>query len=810
MANTLMSLLVKLGLDSAELDSGLAKTESSVSNRMKNIGGSMMKTGGIMTAGLTLPIIAAGVKMVDSASDMAESTSKVGVVFGENAGEIQSWAKTAATSLGMSSQQALEAAGTYGNLFQALGLGVQDATDMSKSVVGLAADLASFNNASPEETLLALRSGLSGEMEPLKKYGVAMNETAMESMASSMGLGDNIQALSEAEKMQVRYGVIMSQTSLAQGDFIRTSDGMANTTKILKARLVDVAAELGEKLLPLGLKLAILASDLVGKFSSLTSGQQNMILIVVGVVAAIGPLTTIIGALSTALGAVIPLFTGLITAMKVYSMQTSVVPLTNALTVAFGAQAVAIGAAAAALVALIAVGYTYYKQIIVRQKEGIEANTEAWKNLYSAMEGADTAAIMAKYTRTIGNMNKAYKDSNAIARLFVNLQGLEFTGFRDLERVLVTTTSNYEDYVKQLRTAAALQGLTITDTGQLIRMVDNFDGTLEEVTVGVLQYTEGLYDATRSAEGMTAMTNEGTRALARMATGLPDVDKGLKDLETDFGGLYKVVDTMQGLYNNFNEKQDELIQKQKDAQAAIDEAIRQGYNPAGSKLKELYGNLEDINTQLDATGTAFERESKRAILAMLEQKLSAGGLSNTEFTILTKLGVQWGIYSQAVVNEAAIINTAINEGIDLTNLDKFKGYMEYMLAHPGINISFDYWLTVHGTEPSAPNVPSVPGGTHIPLASGGLFSGWAMVGDAPGGGITPYTEWVYGSGTVYNQAQMAGRSVPPMAAGGAIPPAKLGEQKTDITVQVYANVADNIDLEAMAYRVAGVISRRVS
>ena len=211
--NTLLSLLVKLGLDSAELDSGLAKTESSVSSRMKNIGSSMMKTGGIMTAGLTLPIIAAGVKMGALASDMEESINKVNVVFGESAGEIQSWAKTAATSLGMSSQQALEAAGTYGNLFRAMGLGLDLAADMSKAVVGLAADLASFNNASPEETLLALRSGLSGEMEPLKKYGVAMNETAMKTMAMKMGFGDNIQALSEAEKVQVRYAVIMSQTS---------------------------------------------------------------------------------------------------------------------------------------------------------------------------------------------------------------------------------------------------------------------------------------------------------------------------------------------------------------------------------------------------------------------------------------------------------------------------------------------------------------------------------------------------------------------------------------------------------------------
>lgn len=350
-----MSLLVKLGLDSAEMDRGLAKAETNVGKSMKSMGKTMMMAGGIMTAGLTLPIVAMGVKMVSSASNMEESLNKVNVVFGESASEIKAWASTAAKSMGMSNQQALEAAGTYGNLFQAMGLGLKPAADMSKAIVGLAADMASFNNASPEETLLALRSGLSGEMEPLKKYGVALNEAAMKSMALSMGLGDNILALTEAEKVQIRYAIIVKQTSMAQGDFARTSEGLANTTRIAKAQLADMSAILGTQLLPIGLKVVTFVSDLVGKFSALTSGQQKAIVMTLGVVAAIGPLVTIVGALTTGIGALIPLFTKLATAVHVYGMSTvATAPLVHALTVAFGAQAVAIGAVVLPILAVVA------------------------------------------------------------------------------------------------------------------------------------------------------------------------------------------------------------------------------------------------------------------------------------------------------------------------------------------------------------------------------------------------------------------------------------------------------------------------
>lgn len=192
-----------------------------------------------------------GIKQsVLAASDLDESMNKVNVVFERNADSIQDWARTTSTEIGISRQAALEAAGTYGNLFTALGLTTDAAAEMSMSTVQLAADLASFNNEDPSEVLLALRSGLSGEMEPLKRFGIAMNQAVLAQKAMEMGLGDNIQALSEAEKVQVRYAVIMEQTATAQGDFARTSDGLANTQRTIKANFEDIKAILGEEFLP--------------------------------------------------------------------------------------------------------------------------------------------------------------------------------------------------------------------------------------------------------------------------------------------------------------------------------------------------------------------------------------------------------------------------------------------------------------------------------------------------------------------------------------------------------------------------------
>lgn len=193
---------------------------------------------------------------VMAASNLSESIAKSNTVFGKNAQAIQDWSRTTATALGVSRQAALEAAGTYGNLFRAFGISEQESAKMSTALVTLAADLASFNNVPIEDALMALRSGLSGETEPLKRFGIALNETRLKEQALADGLIKTTKGtLPQAIKTQAAYSLIMKDSALAQGDVARTAGGLANQLKFLKAGLDDAKAGFGEALLPIVLNV---------------------------------------------------------------------------------------------------------------------------------------------------------------------------------------------------------------------------------------------------------------------------------------------------------------------------------------------------------------------------------------------------------------------------------------------------------------------------------------------------------------------------------------------------------------------------
>jgi len=245
--------------------------------------------GGSLKAGLSsLPIspaflggtaVIGAVKFaIDAASNLQESVSKTDAVFKQNADEVKQWAETARESFGQSKQQALEAASTFGNLFQAFGVGLQPATEMSTTLTQLASDLASFNNTSVEEAIIALRSGLSGETEPLKRYGVALTDARLKQEALGLGLIRDVKApLDAAAKSQAAYALIMKDTALAQGDFERTADGYANTMRTLQATISDVAAELGTQLLPALSELAKIAADAIVITVEIQKGGEQVV-----------------------------------------------------------------------------------------------------------------------------------------------------------------------------------------------------------------------------------------------------------------------------------------------------------------------------------------------------------------------------------------------------------------------------------------------------------------------------------------------------------------------------------------------------
>lgn len=188
---------------------------------------------------------------IDAASDLSETTSKVGVVFGKVAPQIQQFAATSTKALGQSKQAAMDAAATFATFGKGAGLSGDKLANFSTQMVTLASDMASFSNTSPEEAIEAIGAALRGENDPIEKYGVLLNEATIKQSALRLGLiKTTSEALTPQQKVLAAQAAILAQTSDAQGDFSRTSDGLANQQRILAAEWENTTAQLGERFLP--------------------------------------------------------------------------------------------------------------------------------------------------------------------------------------------------------------------------------------------------------------------------------------------------------------------------------------------------------------------------------------------------------------------------------------------------------------------------------------------------------------------------------------------------------------------------------
>jgi hypothetical protein len=224
------------------------------------------KKAGLALAAATAAVGAFAIKIavdgVKAASDLSESVSKVGVLFGDSASKIEAFAESAAASLGQTKQQALDAASTFAIFGSSAGLAGDDLVEFSTDFTNLASDLASFNNTSPEDAIQAIGAALRGEALPLRRYGVLLDEATLRQAAFELGIiSTTKQALTPQQKVLAAQEVIYKQTTAAQGDFLRTSDGLANSQRILNAQLANIRTEIGTALLPIVLKLTQIFSN---------------------------------------------------------------------------------------------------------------------------------------------------------------------------------------------------------------------------------------------------------------------------------------------------------------------------------------------------------------------------------------------------------------------------------------------------------------------------------------------------------------------------------------------------------------------
>jgi hypothetical protein len=189
-------------------------------------------------------------KAVMSASNYEAEFEGVNQVFKEAAASVQAFAETASETAGLSATEALQAAKTFGLFATGAGLGVEEAASFSTSLVQLAGDLGSFNDVPAAEALSAIQSGLMGSAEPLRKFGVFLTDDALRAEALAMKIYDGTGALSSQQKMLASYSLIMRDTQIQQGDFVKYQDTLGNQLKIVQSDFANLTREIGGILIP--------------------------------------------------------------------------------------------------------------------------------------------------------------------------------------------------------------------------------------------------------------------------------------------------------------------------------------------------------------------------------------------------------------------------------------------------------------------------------------------------------------------------------------------------------------------------------
>jgi phage-related protein len=206
-------------------------------------------------------IVSFGRSAVEEASTLSESLNAVKVSFGDASAEITRLGEDSATRLGLSQSQFNGIATQFSAFAGTVAGAGGDVAGVIDTLSTRGADFASVMNLEVSDALGLFQSGLAGETEPLRRYGIDMSAAAVEAYAMANGIGEAGRELTEQEKVQARYGLLLEQTNKVQGDFANTSDGLANSQRITSARFADASAALGNSLMPIVQAITVMLAD---------------------------------------------------------------------------------------------------------------------------------------------------------------------------------------------------------------------------------------------------------------------------------------------------------------------------------------------------------------------------------------------------------------------------------------------------------------------------------------------------------------------------------------------------------------------
>lgn len=470
-------------MGAAEIRAGKAYVEATVKDgtkagldaieaRVRKVGEALTSIGTKMVAA-GLAIGAAFIPAIKAASELEETVNKFNVVFGNQTAAAKQWADAFSAEVGRSKQQVLDFMASTQGLIVPLGFDRAEAREISQTLTRLAVDLASFNNATDEDALAALKSGLLGEAEPMKKFGVIVNDTAVKLELLNRQI--NPATATDAEKTYARLAIIMRSTTDAQGDATRSAGSFANMWKRLSGEATDAAAAIGAAVLPAitgFVTQAAAAAKAMGEWASRNQSTIQFVLKIGAALTALGGTILIFGTLATATAALIPVFKGVAAAiglMKAASLAFLATPLGIAL-------AALAGLAASVAYAFMTQGRAM-EEVSDKAEQMTAANDKARQSHQAAIERLEQLnqktslnnEEQSEAARLIQTLNESY----GVLGVSIDAVTGKITGLSEAQQAL----------------NAAMQAAAIADVqAQLAENDRNLDVLREQQSAGWLRY----------------------------------------------------------------------------------------------------------------------------------------------------------------------------------------------------------------------------------------------------------------------------------------------------------------------------------
>jgi len=248
-----------------------------------------------MTMKLTVPILAAAGASFKLGADFEQSLGKMKVVFESNSKSIEKWAQNSLRDFGLAKSTAIEMAGDFGALFKGMGMNLKQTEEWSTTLTERTMDLANFYDTTVEETNRALNAIVTGQTEPLRRFGINMTQASLQEYAYAEGIKKKVSEMTEAEKVQLRYNFVIERTNIAVGTTARESDTATGQMNKFKESVKELGLSFSEEILPIFTPVIKGLNTMTEKFANLSTGTRKFIVTVGGIVAAIGPVLLVLG-----------------------------------------------------------------------------------------------------------------------------------------------------------------------------------------------------------------------------------------------------------------------------------------------------------------------------------------------------------------------------------------------------------------------------------------------------------------------------------------------------------------------------------